>query len=111
MDFMSDELLDGRRIRLITIVDNFTRESLAIKVVASIGGQEFVEVLHRLMQQRRLPRTIRVNNGLEFTSKRLDQWAYLKGAVRDFSHPGKTTDNAFIEVLNGCFRQNCLNEN
>ena len=73
MDFMSDELFDGRRIRLLTIVDNFTRESLAIKVAASIGGQGVVEVLHQLMQQHRMPKTIRVDNGPEFTSKRLDQ--------------------------------------
>ena len=62
MDFMSDELFDGRRIRLLTIVDNFTRESLAVKVAASIRGQEVVEVLQRLMEQHRLPRTIRVDN-------------------------------------------------
>ena len=60
LDFMSDELFDGRRIRLLTIVDNFTRESLAIKVAAGIGGQGVVEVLHRLMQQHRMPKTIRV---------------------------------------------------
>ena len=111
MDFMSDELFDGRRIRLLTLVDNFTRESLAIKVAASIGGQGVVEVLHRLMQQHRLPRAIRVDHGPEFTSKRLDQWAYLNGVELDFSRPGKPTDNAFIESFNGRFRQECLNEN
>ena len=111
MDFMSDELFDGRRIRLLTIVDNFTRESLAIKVAASIGGQGVVELLHRLMQQHRLPRTIRVDHGPEFISKRLDQWAYLNGVELDFSRPGKPTDNAFIESFNGRFRQECLNEN
>ena len=111
MDFMSDELFDGRRIRLLTIVDNFTRESMAIEVAASIGGQGVVEVLHRLMEQHRLPRTIRVDHGPEFTSKRLDQWAYLNGVELDFSRPGKPTDNAFIESFNGRFRQECLNEN
>ena len=75
MDFMSDELFDGRRTRPLTIADNFTRESLAIKVAASIAGQGVVEVLHRLMEERRLPRTIRVDHGPELTSKRLDQWA------------------------------------
>ena len=111
MDFMSNELFDGRRIRLLTIVDNFTRESMVIKVAASIGGQGVVEVLHRLMEQHRLPRTIRVDHGPEFTSKRLDQWAYLNGVELDFSCPGKPTDNAFIESFNGRFRQECLNEN
>ena len=111
MDFMSDELFDGRRIRLLTIVDNFSRESLAIRVGASIKGEGVVEVLQRLMEQRRLPRTIRVDNGPEFTSKRLDQWAYLNGVELDFSRPVKPTDNAFIEAFNGRFRQECLNEN
>ena len=95
----------------LTIVDNFTRESLAIEVAASIGGQGVVEVLHRLMQRRRMPKTIRVDNGPEFTSKRLDQWTYLNGVELDFSRPGKPTDNAFIEAFNGRFRQECLNEN
>ena len=111
MDFMSDELYDGRRIQLLTIVDNFTRESLAIKVAASIKGEGVVEVLQRLMEQRRLPRTIRVDNGPEFTSKCLDQWAYVNGVDLDFSWPGKPTDNGFIEAFNGRFRQECLNEN
>ena len=111
MDFMSDEQFDGRRIRLLTIVDNFTRESLAIKVAASIGGQGVVEVLHQLMKEHRIPKTIRVDNGPEFTSKRLDQWAYLNGVELDFSRPGKPTDNAYIEAFNGRFRQECLNEN
>ena len=108
---MSDELFDGRRIRLLTLVDDFMRESLAIKVVAGIGGQGVVEVLHRLMQQHRLPRAIRVDHGPEFTSKRLDQWAYLHGVELDFIRPGKPTDNAFIESFNGRFRQECLTEN
>ena len=111
MDFMSDELFDGRRIRLLTIVDNFTRESLAVKVAASIGGQDVVEVLHRLMQQHRLPGTIRVDHGPEFTSKRLDQWAYLNGVELGFSRTGKPTDNAFIESFNERLRQEYLNEN
>ncbi len=97
MDLVSDELFDGRRIRLLTIVDNFTGESLAIEVAASIGGQRVVEVLSRLNQERGRPRTIRVDNGPEFTSKRLDQWAYLNEVQLDFSRPGKPTDNAFIE--------------
>ena len=111
MDFMSDELLDGRRIRFLTIVDNFTRESLAIRVEGSIRGQDIVVALQRLKEQLRLPRTIRVDNGPEFTSKRLDQWAYLNGVELDFSRPGKPTDNAFIEAFNERFRQECLNEN
>jgi len=110
MDFMSDELFDGRRIRLLTIVDNFTRESLAIEVAERIGGQRVVEVLMRLGEERSLPRIIRVDNGPEFISKRLDQWAYLNGVELDFSRPGKPMDNGLIEAFNGRLRQECLNE-
>lgn len=110
MDFMSDELFDGRRIRLLTIVDNFTRESLAIEVGERIGGHRVVEILMQLGKERRLPRTIRVDNGPEFISKQLDQWAYLNGVQLDFSRPGKPTDNGLIEAFNGRLRQECLNE-
>ncbi len=68
MDFMSDELYDGRRIRLLTLVDNFTRESLAIEVAQSLGGQRVVEVLMDVVMKRGLPGKIRVDNGPEFTS-------------------------------------------
>jgi len=110
MDFMTDELFDGRRIRLLTIVDNFTRESLAIEVNDHIGGQRVVEVLMCLAKERSLPRTIRVDNGPEFLSKRLDQWAYLNGVELDFIRPGKPMDNGLIEAFNGRLRQECLNE-
>ena len=79
MDFMSDELFNGERIRLLTLVDNFTRESLAIEVGRHLGGHRVVEVLRRVCQARSLPKTIRVDNGPEFISKILDQWAYLNG--------------------------------
>ena len=110
MDFMSDELYDGRRIRLLTLVDNFTRKSLAIEVSDHLGGHRVAEVLMRLGEERNLPKTIRVDNGPEFISKVLDQWAYLNGVALDFSRPGKPTDNAFIEAFNGRLRQECLNE-
>ena len=110
MDFMSDELYNGQRIKLLTLVDNYTRESLAIEVDEGIGGQRVVEVLMRVAEERGLPETIRVDNGPEFTSKRLDQWAYFNRVKLDFIRPGKPTDNAFIEAFNGLFRQECLNE-
>jgi len=111
MDFMSDELFNRQRIRLLTLVDNFTRESLAIEVDTHLGGHRVVEVLQRIGTERTLPKTIRVDNGPEFISKILDQWAYLNGVELDFSRPGKPTDNALIEAFNGRFRQECLNEN
>ena len=110
MDFMSDQLFDGRRIRLLTLVDNFTRESLAIDVNDHIGGHRVVEVLMCLGKERKLPRTIRLDNGPEFISKALDQWAYLNSVQLDFSRPGKPTDNGLIEAFNGRLRQECLNE-
>ena len=108
---MSDELFDGRRIRLLTIVDNFTRESLAVKVAACIGGPDVVEILHQLMQQHRLPGTIRVDHGPEFTSKRLDEWAYRRGVKLNFVRPGKPAESAFAESFNGRLRDECLNIN
>jgi putative transposase len=111
MDFMADELFDGRHIRLLTIVDHFTRESLAIVVGQRLGDHEVVEALTRIGMNRRLPKTIRVDNGTEFTSKILDQWAYINQVTLDFSRPGKPMDNAFIESFNGRVRAECLNEN
>ena len=110
MDFMSDELFDGRRIPILTLVDHFTRDSLDIEVDGSMGGQRVAEVLARLALQGRKPQTIAMDNGPEFTSKRLDQWAYLNGVELDFSRPGKPTDNAMIEAFNARLREECLNE-
>ncbi|UYV14199.1 MAG: IS3 family transposase [Phycisphaera sp.] len=112
MDFMSDQLFDGRRFRLLTIVDDFTRESLAIEVASGLRGDDVARVLDRIKAERgSLPQKIRVDNGSEFTSKRLDQWAYLNGVRLDFSRPGKPTDNGLIEAFNGRIRAECLNEN
>ena len=108
---MSDQLYNGRRIRLLTLVDNFNRESLAIEVAEHIGSDKVVEVLTQLGKSRDLPQRIQVDNGPEFISKRLDQWAYFNGVELDFSRPGKPTDNGIIEAFNGRLRQECLNEN
>ena len=112
MDFMADQLFDGRRFRLLTIVDDFTRESLAIEVGQRLNGDDVARVLDRIKGTRGvLPRKIRVDNGTEFTSKRLDQWAYLNGVRLAFSRPGRPTDNGLIEAFNGRCRAECLNEN
>ena len=92
-------------------MDHFTRESPVILVDGSIGGRRVVETLARLSLQGRKPQTISLDNGPEFTSKILDQWAYLNGVELDFSRPGKPTDNAFIEAFNARLRAECLNEN
>jgi putative transposase len=110
MDFMSDQLFDGRRIRVLTLVDNFSRESLALEVAQRFRGEDVAAVLERVCRQRGVPRSIRVDNGPEFTSKALDLWAYARQVELDFSRPGKPTDNALIESFNGRFRQECLNQ-
>jgi len=110
MDFMSDQLFDGRRIRLLTIVDNHTRESLAIHVGQRIRGIEVVEVLERIVKEHGKPQAIQVDNGPEFISKDVDLWAYWNHVKLDFSRPGKPTDNAYIESFNARFRLECLNE-
>ena len=111
MDFVSDQLYSGRAIRVLTIVDNFSRESLALKAGLSIKGEDVVAVLNTLIRGRGVPRSIRVDNGTEFTSVVMDQWAYLNEVTLDFSRPGKPTDNAMIESFNSRLRQECLNEN
>ncbi len=109
MDFISDALFDGRRLRALTVVDVFTREALAIKVDQGIRGEQVVAVMTRLALMRGAPKTIRVDNGPEFVSKTLDRWAYQNGVTLDFSRPGKPTDNAFVESFNGRLRDECLN--
>jgi putative transposase len=109
MDFVSDALFNGRRIRALTVVDNFTRESLAIEVDGSLRGDRVVAVLDRLIGQRGAPKSIRVDNGPEFVSKVLDQWAYAHSVVLEFSRPGKPVDNCYVESFNGRFREECLN--
>ncbi|MFZ0432031.1 MAG: IS3 family transposase [Candidatus Acidiferrales bacterium] len=111
MDFVSDALYNGRRLRALTIVDNYTRECLAIEVDQGIGGEKVAEVLGRITMKRSTPKTIRVDNGPEFVSKVLDQWAYRNGVTLDFSRPGKPTDNAYVESFNGSLRDECLNVN
>ena len=107
---MSDQLWDGRRIRLLTLVDNHTRESLAIKVGRRIRGLDVAELLEQLVSAHGCPAAIQVDNGPEFISKELDLWAYSNQVKLDFSRPGKPTDNALIESFNARFRQECLNE-
>jgi putative transposase len=111
MDFMSDQLYNGQRFRVLTIVDNFTRESLAVEAGQRITGERVSEILDELIRRRGSPEMIRVDNGPEFTSKALDLWAYTNEVKLDFSRPGKPTDNAYIESFNSRFRQECLNEN
>ena len=109
MDFVSDALFDGRRLRALTVVDAFTREALVIDVAQGIKGEQVVEAMMRIATVRGAPRAICVDNGPEFISKALDRWAYENSVKLDFSRPGHPTDNAFVESFNGRLRDECLN--
>jgi putative transposase len=111
MDFVADQLSDGRPFRLLTLMDNFSRVSPAIEVDFSLNGKRVVEVMERLKMTCGLPQTIKVDNGSEFISKVVDEWAHHNKVNLDFSRLGKPTDNAFIESFNGRLRQECLNQN
>lgn len=102
------ELADGRRFRALTVVDVFTRESLAIEVGQSLKGEDVVRVLSRISLQRTVPKVLFCDNGSEFTSQVLNLWAYRAGVKIDFSRPRKPTDNAHVESFNGTLRAECL---
>jgi putative transposase len=111
MDFMSDSLHDGRRLRILTLVDNMSRESPAIAVDSSFSGSAVVAVLERVTQTHGLPKAIQVDNEPEFVSKALDMWAHRNAVKLAFSRPGTPTDNPYIEAFNGRVRQECLDQN
>ncbi len=111
MDFVCDALSNGRRIRLLPIIDTYTRECLRIEVDTSIGGQSVATILSQIGAMRELPDHITVDNGPEFISNALDAWAYERGIKLQFSRPGKPVDNAFMESFNGKLRDECLNQN
>ena len=112
MDFVHDQLFDGRRFRMLTILENCTRRCLAIEVGQSMKGSDVVDTLERIrMCNNKIPEYIQVDNGSEFISKNLDKWAYENHVQLLFSRPGKPTDNAFIESFNGSLRDECLNVN
>lgn len=109
MDFVSDGLGDGRWFWCLNIVDDFTRECLAIEVDSSLTGCRVVDVMKRLVDLRGLPLSITTDNGPEFAGKILDEWAYTLGVQINFIPPGKPTQNCFVESFNR-FRDECLNE-
>jgi putative transposase len=111
VDFMTDALSSGRRFRTLNVVDDFTREALAIEVDTSLGGQRVARVLDDLKTQRGLPRQIRSDNGPEFTSRALDQWIYEQGIRWHYIQPGRPMENGYVESFNGRLRDECLNEN
>ncbi|WP_349343552.1 IS3 family transposase [Marinobacter sp. MMG032] len=110
MDFVMDSLACGRRIKCLTIVDDFTKECLDIPVANGISGNQVARTLDTIAAFRGYPQAVRTDQGPEFTSKALDQWAYDNGVELKLIQPGKPTQNGFIESFNGRFRDECLNE-
>lgn len=110
LDFMSDQLADGRVFRTLNIVDDFTRECRAIEVDTSLSGRRLVRVLEGLCSDHGRPKALVMDNGPELTSKVLDAWAYRNGVELCFIQPGKPVQNAYVESFNGKFRDECLSE-
>jgi putative transposase len=110
MDFMVDTLADGRGFRTLNIVDDYTRQCVAIEVDRSLPGLRVVRVLDRLAETIGLPDILVMDNGPEFSGRALDTWAYARGVQLRFIRPGKPIENAFVESFNGKFRDECLNE-
>lgn len=110
MDFVSDQLANGRRFRVFNVVDDFTREMVGQLVSVSINGNMVARFLTDLIERRAKPEMIVCDNGTEFTSKAMFFWANESKVKLGFIQPGKPTQNAFIESLNGKFRNECLNQ-
>ena len=111
VDFLSDALANGRRVRLLSVLDTFTRQVLAIEVDPSLPSVRVVDVLGRVVADRGAqPDDIRLDDGPELTSRARDQWAHEQGIRLRFIAPGKPIQNAHIEGFQGRLRDECLNE-
>jgi putative transposase len=111
MDFTQDAFASGRKFRTLNLMDGVTRYALCIEVDTSLPGLRVVRVLEELKRQGRKPEVIVIDNGTEFTSQVVDQWAYENQVQLHFITPGRPMENGFIESFNGKFRDECLNEN
>ena len=111
MDFVTERLENGRYFRVLTLIDQYTRECLQLWADVSLTGQKVVFCLQRLALNRGLPLAITVDNGAEFCSRAMDAWAYQTGVKLDFIRPGRPAENGFIESFNGRLRDECLNVN
>jgi len=110
MDFVSDKLADGRAFRILTMVDQFTRECVALEAGFSMTGKKVVELLEGVRQERgSLPESITVDNGSEFSGRVLEAWAMGNNVQLCFIRPGRPVENSFIESFNGRLRDECLN--
>jgi putative transposase len=110
MDWMHDELFDGKRIWVLTVVDTWSRICPVMRVCRSATAMVIIEALEEARRNLGLPHTVRVDQGRQFTSKELDLWAYANGITLDFSRPGKPTDNAYVESFNASVRMECVGQ-
>jgi putative transposase len=110
VDFVHDGLFNGRRFRMLTVIDEWSRECLAVEVDTSLTGERVARVLERLCALRSLPVVIQSDNGPEFRGRVMDEWAYASGVRLQFIEPGKPIQNDFIESFNSRLREECLNE-
>ena len=110
MDFVADQLSNGRRFRVLNVVDDFTREMVGQLISVSISGRMVARFLTDLIEARSRPDSIVCDNGTEFTSKAMFFWSKESHVKLSFIQPGKPTQNAFIESLNGKFKNECLNQ-
>jgi putative transposase len=108
LDFVADQLADGRRCRALTILDVFTLASLAIAVGQRLQGEDVVGALNQIFGKRGVPKVLFCDNGSEFTSQIMGLWAYHNHVQIDFSRPGKPTDKAYVESFNGTLRAECV---
>jgi putative transposase len=111
MDFVHDQLAGGRTFRVLTVIDKWHRQCVALHADFRLTGDSVVDAMNTIALERDLPVAITVDHGTEFTSKALDEWCYVRGVKLDFIRPGKPTENAFIESFNGRLRDECLNVN
>lgn len=109
MDFVHDQMFDGKPFRVLTVIDQFSRQSPILEPRFAFGGQDVAAALDRAIERAGTPVSITVDHGTEFTSKALEEWAYRRGVKLDFIHPGKPTENGHIESFNGRMRDECLN--
>ena len=110
MDFVHDSTEQGCKLRMLNIVDEFTRECLWIEVDSSLSGNRVARVLSFLIELRGKPQSILTDNGPEFAGKALDTWAYEHGVKQQFIQPGKPMQSGYVESFNGKLRDECLNE-
>ena len=110
MDWMHDELFDGRRLWVLTVIDTWSRVCPVMRVCRSATAMVVIEALEEASRRFGLPHTIRVDQGCQFTSKELDLWAYANKVTLDFSRPGRPVDNAYAESFNARVRMECLGQ-